>query len=152
LSFNSISGEVPIKGIFSNKTAAQIDGNPGLCGGSFELHPPACHVMPITSSKQRQHSIVQKVVIPVSSILFVAIVITVMVVWRGKEKRNVLSVPSLGRKFPKVSYNDAARASCGFSASNLIGKGTYSFVYKGDLFQGRTMVAIKVFHPETRGA
>ncbi|KAG0528965.1 hypothetical protein BDA96_05G057500 [Sorghum bicolor] len=152
LSFNNISGEVPMKGIFSNKTAVHIDGNPGLCGGPLELHLVACHVMPVNSSKQRRHSIIQKVVIPLSSILLVAIVITVMLVWRGKQKRNLLSLPSFSRKFPKVSYNDLARATCGFSASNLIGKGTYSSVYKGELFQGRTLVAIKVFRLETRGA
>jgi serine/threonine protein kinase len=75
-----------------------------------------------------------------------------MLIWRGKQKRNKLSLPSFSSKFPKVSYNDIARATCGFSASNLIGKGTYSSVYKGKLFQGRTMVAIKVFRLETRGA
>jgi hypothetical protein len=151
LSFNNISGEVPMEGIFGNKTAVQIDGNPGLCGGPLELHLLACHVVPVNSSKQR-HSIVQKVIMPLSSILLVAIVITIMLVWRGKQKRNLLSLPSFGSKFPKVSYNDLARATCGFSASNLIGKGTYSSVYKGKLFQGRTMVAIKVFRLETRGA
>ena len=107
--------------------------------------------MPANSSKQR-HSIVQKVVIPLSSILLVAIVITALVVWRGKQKRNMLSLPSFGSKFPKVSYHDLAQATCGFSSSNLIVKGTYSSVYKGKLFQGRTMVAVKVFCLETRGA
>ena len=151
LSFNNISGEVPLKGIFSNVTAVRIDGNPGLCGGPLELHQLACHVTPINSSKQRRHSIVQKVVIPLSSILLVAI-ITVILIWRGKQKRNLLSLPSFSCEFPKVSYNDLARATCGFSASNLIGKGRYSSVYKGELFQGRTLVAIKVFRLETRGA
>ena len=75
-----------------------------------------------------------------------------MLVWIGKQKRNLLSLPSFGSKFPKVSYNDLARATCGFSVSNLIGKGRYSSVYKGELFQGRTLVAIKVFRLETRGA
>ena len=73
-----------MKGIFSNVTAVRIDGNQGLCGGPLELHLLACHVTPINSSKQRRHSIVQKVVIPLSSILLVAIVITVMLVWREK--------------------------------------------------------------------
>ncbi|CAD6254584.1 unnamed protein product [Miscanthus lutarioriparius] len=151
LSFNNISGEVPLKGIFSNVTAVRIDGNPGLCGGPLELHLLACQVMPANSSKKR-HSIVQKVVIPLSSILALVIVITVMVVWRGNRKTNMLSLPSFGSKFPKVSYHDLAQATCGFSTSNLIGKGRYSSVYKGELFQDRTMVAVKVFLLETWGA
>ncbi|CAD6341418.1 unnamed protein product, partial [Miscanthus lutarioriparius] len=151
LSFNNISGQVPLKGIFSNVTAVRIDGNPGLCGGPLELHLLACHVMPANSSKQR-HSIVQKVVIPLSCILSLAIVITVMVVWRGKQKTNLLSLPSFSSKFPKVSYNDLAGATCGFSSCNLIGKGRYSSMYKGELFQDKTMVAVKVFRLETWGA
>lgn len=152
LSFNNISGEVPLKGIFSNVTAVRIDGNTGLCGGPLELHLLACHVMPANSSKQR-HSIVQKVVIPLSIILSLVIIITVMmVVWRGNQKRTMLSLPSFGSKFPKVSYHDLAQATCGFSSSNLIGKGRYSSVYKGELFQDRTMVAVKVFRLETWGA
>ncbi|WVZ54104.1 hypothetical protein U9M48_004962 [Paspalum notatum var. saurae] len=151
LSFNNISGEVPTKGIFSNVTAIRIDGNPGLCGGPLELHLLACHVMSVNSSKHK-HSILIKVLIPLSSIVSLAMVITVMVVWRGKQKRNMLSLPSFGSKFPKVSYNDLARATHGFSASNLIGQGKYSSVYKGELFQDRTVVAVKVFRLETRGA
>jgi Leucine-rich repeat (LRR) protein len=151
LSFNNISGEVPLKGIFSNMTAVRIDGNPGLCGGPLELHLLACHVMPASSSKQR-HSIVQKVVIPLSSILALVIFITVIVIRRGKENINMFSLPSFGSKLPKVSYHDLAEATCGFSSSNLIGKGRYSSVYKGELFQDRTMVAVKVFRLETWGA
>ncbi|WVZ54087.1 hypothetical protein U9M48_004950 [Paspalum notatum var. saurae] len=152
LSFNNISDEVPMKGIFSNITAIWIDGNPELCGGPLELHLHACYVMSVNSSKQK-HSIVQKVVIPLSSIMSVAILITViLVVWRGKLKKNLPSLPSFGRKFLKVSYNDLDRATHGFSASNLIGKGRYSSVYKGELFQDRTVVAVKVFRLETRGA
>ncbi|CAD6254567.1 unnamed protein product [Miscanthus lutarioriparius] len=40
----------------------------------------------------------------------------------------------------------------GFSASNLIGKGRYSSVYQGKLFQDRLVVAIKVFSLESKGA
>ncbi|OEL36998.1 LRR receptor-like serine/threonine-protein kinase EFR [Dichanthelium oligosanthes] len=84
LSFNNISGNVPKKGIFRNVTAVWIDGNPGLCGGPSELHLLAYHVLPVNPSKQK-HSIVQKVVIPLSGIVALAIVITVMVVWwRGR--------------------------------------------------------------------
>jgi hypothetical protein len=63
----------------------------------------------------------------------------------------MLSLPSFGSKFPKVSYNDLARATYGFSASNLIGKGRYSSVYKGKLFQDRTF-AVKVFLPRDKGS
>ena len=54
--------------------------------------------------------------------------------------------------FPKVSYDVFARATDGFSASNLIGSGKYSSVYKGECFQDGNVVAIKVFSLHTRGA
>ncbi|XP_052137375.1 receptor kinase-like protein Xa21 [Oryza glaberrima] len=152
LSFNHLKGEVPTKGIFRNVTAMRIDGNPELCGGVLELHLLACPIMAINSSKKHEHSIVKKVVIPIASIVSLAIVISVMVFFKGKQKENGLSLPSFDSKFPKVSYRDLARATEGFSGSNLIGKGRYSSVYQAILFPDRTMVAVKVFSLETRGA
>uniref|UniRef100_A0A0E0F6E9 Receptor kinase-like protein Xa21 n=1 Tax=Oryza meridionalis TaxID=40149 RepID=A0A0E0F6E9_9ORYZ len=152
LSFNHLKGEVPTKGIFRNVTAMRIDGNPELCGGVLELHLLACPIMAINSSKKHEHSIVKKVVIPIASIVSLAIVIFVMVFFKGKQKENGLSLPSFDSKFPKVSYHDLARATEGFSGSNLIGKGRYSSVYQAILFPDRTMVAVKVFSLETRGA
>nr|TKV99571.1 hypothetical protein SEVIR_8G052500v2 [Setaria viridis] len=148
LSFNHLQGEVPTQGIFRNVTALRIDGNQELCGGALELHLLACPVIPVRSRKKK-HSIVPKVAIPLASIVLLVIVISVMVFWKGKQKANFLSMPSFHSKFPKVSYSDLARATEGFSGSNLIGKGRYSCVYQGKLFQDRTVVAVKVFSLET---
>ncbi|CAL5074558.1 unnamed protein product [Urochloa decumbens] len=150
-SFNHFKGEVPTKGIFRNITAIQIDGNPGLCGGAPELRLVTCSTTPLNSRNDQRHSTVQKVAIPLASIVSLVIAIYVMLVWRGKQKRKPESLPSFSRKIPKVSYNDLARATEGFSSSNLIGKGRFSSVYQGKLFQDRTMVAIKIFSLETRG-
>ncbi|CAD6254485.1 unnamed protein product [Miscanthus lutarioriparius] len=73
------------------------------------------------------------------------IVISVMLFWRGKRKKENVPLPSFDRKFPKVSYNDLARSTEGFSTSKLIGKGRYSSVYQGSLFEDRIVVAVKVF-------
>ncbi|RCV37301.1 hypothetical protein SETIT_8G051700v2 [Setaria italica] len=123
LSFNHLKGEVPRQGIFRNVTALRIDGNQELCGGALELHLLA-------------------LAIPLASIVLIVIVISVMVFWKGKQKANFLYMPSFDSKFPKVSYSDLARATEGFSGSNLIGK----------LFQDRTVVAVQVFSLETGGA
>ncbi|XP_062183372.1 receptor kinase-like protein Xa21 isoform X2 [Phragmites australis] len=151
VSFNNLNGEVPTKGIFGNATAVRIDGNQGLCGGPLELHLLSCSVTPL-NSRRYKHSTVQKVVILLAIIVALAIVIYVMLLWRGKQKRKLIFRPSFGRKFPKVSYHDLARATEGFAASNLIGKGRYSSVYQGKMFQDRIVVAIKVFSLETTGA
>ncbi|XP_062183358.1 receptor kinase-like protein Xa21 isoform X2 [Phragmites australis] len=151
LSFNHLDGEVPTKGIFENATAVRIDGNQGLCGGSLELHLISCSFTPL-NSRRHKRSTVLKVVIPLASIVALAMVISVMLLWRGKQKRKSIFQPSFGSIFPKVSYRDLARATEGFATSNLIGKGRYSSVYQGTMFQDRIVVAIKVFSLETTGA
>ncbi|XP_062183220.1 receptor kinase-like protein Xa21 [Phragmites australis] len=151
VSFNNLNGEVPTKGIFGNATAVRIDGNQGLCGGARELHLLSCSVTPL-NSRRHKHSTVKKVVIPLASIVALAIVISVMLLWRGKQKRKLIFRPSFGSNFPKVSYHDLARATEGFATSNLIGRGRYSSVYQGKMFQDRIVVAIKVFSLETEGA
>lgn len=150
LSFNHLKGKVPTNGVFMNETAIQIDGNHGLCGGAMELHLPECSMTPNpTKSKQ---FMVLKIVIPTTSIILLAIAISIMLLKRRKHEGNSTSLPSFGRKFPKVPYNELAEATEGFSESNLIGKGRYGYVYRGNLFQGTNVVAIKVFNLETMGA
>jgi len=151
LSFNNLTGQVPTKGIFKNSTAVQIDGNPELCGGVQELHLPEC---PIKISPKNKHklSVLLKVVIPLAIMVTLAIVILLLLILKGKKGTKSISLPSFGREFPKVSYKDLARATNRFSTANLIGKGRYSFVYRGQLLQDINVVAIKVFNQEIRGA
>uniref|UniRef100_A0ACD5TR42 Uncharacterized protein n=1 Tax=Avena sativa TaxID=4498 RepID=A0ACD5TR42_AVESA len=151
LSFNHLNGEVPTKGIFKNATAVRIDGNKGLCGGVMELHMLACDVIP-SNSTRHMGSLVIKVVIPIVTIVSLAIVIFGVYLWRGKHRRKSTSLPSFDAKFPKVSYSDIARATKGFSLANLIGRGRYSSVYQGKLHDDANEVAVKVFNLETRGA
>ncbi|KAL6641992.1 hypothetical protein ACP70R_020173 [Stipagrostis hirtigluma subsp. patula] len=148
LSFNYLEGEVPESGIFKNVTAVRVDGNKGLCGGRPALNLPACSVTP-----KNMRSIAFKIVVPLASVASLAMVITAaLLLYRRRQKRNFMIVPSFGRKFPKVFYTDLARATDGFSTSNLIGRGRYSSVYRGELLQDGNVVAIKVFNLETRGA
>uniref|UniRef100_A0A0E0BFW8 Receptor kinase-like protein Xa21 n=1 Tax=Oryza glumipatula TaxID=40148 RepID=A0A0E0BFW8_9ORYZ len=151
LSFNNLEGEVPEIGIFNNTTAIWIAGNKDLCGGAAKLHLPVCSYRPPNSTKHLR-SIVLKVVIPLTCIVSLAMGISVLLFWRKKHERKSMSLPSFGRNFPKVSFDDLSRATDGFSTSNLIGRGRYSFVYKGRLLQYGNMVAVKVFSLQTRGA
>ncbi|KAJ1274704.1 hypothetical protein BS78_05G082300 [Paspalum vaginatum] len=152
LSFNQLEGEVPESGIFMNATAIHIDGNKGLCGGAEILHLPSCAVTHPTSTAKKKRSIALKLVIPLVSMVSLAtMVIAVVLLCKKRKKRELLSLPSFGRKFPKVSYNDLSRATDGFSTSNLIGRGRYSSVYRGELFQDGNVVAVKVFSLQTRG-
>ncbi|KAJ1256514.1 hypothetical protein BS78_K012900 [Paspalum vaginatum] len=126
LSFNNLEGEVPTKGIFSNVTAMRIDGNPGLCGGELELHLLACSAMTLNSRKHK-HSTFEKLMIPLATILPLAIIVYVVLLWKRNQKKKSMSLNSFGSNYPNVSYHDLSRATDGFSASNLIGQGRYSY-------------------------
>ncbi|TVT97290.1 hypothetical protein EJB05_57466, partial [Eragrostis curvula] len=151
LSFNHLRGEVPTHGIFCNVTYLRIHGNPSLCGGAKDLHLQTCSTMHLKPILQKK-SIVKKVVMPLGVMMSVAILVSVMLTWIGKQRSKSVTPPSFDQKYPKVSYNDIARATDDFSSSRLINKGRFSAVYQGKLFQGRIMVAIKVFSLETKGA
>ncbi|OEL29117.1 putative receptor-like protein kinase [Dichanthelium oligosanthes] len=151
LSFNNLKGEVPTIRIFKNATSTLIDGNLGLCGGPLELHLLACPIMGLDSSNHKL-SILLKVAIPLVIVLLLVVVISLLSFRRRKQKTKAISLPSLGREFPKISHSDLARATDGFATSNLIGQGRYGTVYQGKLFQDGTSLAIKVFSLDTRGA
>ncbi|KQJ89253.1 hypothetical protein BRADI_4g24461v3 [Brachypodium distachyon] len=151
LSFNHLEGEVPRNGIFKNATIVQIDGNQGLCGGTLGVNLVTCFIMPLKWSAKRKLAMVLNVVITVVIMVSIGVAIVVMLLRREKQNRNFITTP-FGAKLPKISYNDLFKATEGFSSSNLIGKGGYSSVYKGRLFQDREVVVVKVFTLETRGA
>ena len=73
----------------------------------------ACPVMSSNSTRHTK-SLVLKVVLPIASMVSLAMVIFVLFLWRGKHKRNSVSLPSFATKFPKVSFKDLAKATHGF--------------------------------------
>ncbi|KAF7012576.1 hypothetical protein CFC21_026753 [Triticum aestivum] len=105
--------------------------------------------MPSNSTKNKG-SLVVKIVIPIAIMVSLAMVIFGSWLWRGKYMSKYISQPSFATKFPKVSYNDLARATQGLSTSNLIGGGRYSYVYQGKLVEDD--IDVEVFNLETRGA
>ena len=51
-----------------------------------------------------------------------------------------------------VTYKELYQATNGFSSNNLIGSGSFGYVYKGALDGNETLVAIKVLNLQQRGA
>ena len=95
--------------------------------------------------KEKERSTIWSVLIPVFG--FTSLVMLAYIVFFGKKtSRTTYSVLlSSGKKFPRVAYNDLARATGKFSELNLIGRGSYGSVYRGKLTQAKIQVAIKVF-------
>jgi Leucine-rich repeat (LRR) protein len=147
LSYNNLEGEVPTRGVFKNVTAVSLKGNRDLCGGALELHMPTCTAVP---HKIGQLKIWVKILIAVFGFVAPLLILSLNVIFRCK-KTNIIQLPlvSYGEKFSKVSYKDLAQATENFAESNLIGRGSYGLVYRGNLIRA---VAVKVFDMNMQGA
>lgn len=148
LSFNNFEGEVPAKGIFQNATATSLLGNDKLCGGIPEFHLLSC---PSKYTERRGISLLLKIVIATASSLLLLASLG-FICWKAKSRRENSPPPQSEDRYMRVSYEELAKATDGFSDANLIGTGSYGSVYKGILDHEDTTVAVKVFNLERQGA
>ncbi|XP_026382166.1 probable LRR receptor-like serine/threonine-protein kinase At3g47570 [Papaver somniferum] len=158
LSSNDFEGEVPEEGIFKNISAFSILGNEKLCGGIHKLNLPSCPR--IGYIKQRKHFPLKRLLLIVFGVVILVTILGSFAIWFWRKKTIVqrshssLKYP-LGIMFQKVSYKELHKATDGFSAENLVGVGSYGFVYKGLLMLNQetaVVVAVKVIDLQRRGA
>ncbi|CAN6252332.1 unnamed protein product [Urochloa humidicola] len=147
LSYNDLKGQIPRDGIFRNASAVSLVGNRGLCGGAFGLQIPSC---PTASRRKLTQYYLIRVLIPVFGFLSLLILIYFLLTEKRIARMPLLS--PLGDQFPKVSYNDLAQATQNFSESNLIGRGSCGYVYRGKMMKTKLDVAVKVLNLDMRGA
>jgi len=148
LSYNHLRGEVPKNGVFENATAVSLEGNWGLCGGGIDLHMPSCTAF---SNKAQIGYYLIRVLIPIFGFMSLVLLVYFLLLVKKMPRRSS-SLTSFGENFLKVSYTDLAQATCNFSESNLIGRGSYGSVYRGKLKEAKVEVAVKVFDLEMGGA
>ncbi|KAL8247843.1 hypothetical protein R6Q59_009059 [Mikania micrantha] len=147
LSFNDFEGQVPTLGAFANVSAFSVSGNSRLCGGLVELGLPKCK----QTKKHKEKLRVYVIVIVIASTSFT--MLCLVYAWCKKRRKSHSSQSSMNEMFLKVSYNQLLKATDGFSEANLIGRGGFSYVYKGILDVGDDrFVAVKVLHLQNRGA
>jgi len=153
VSFNKLEGEVPTKGVFENASKILVMGNNKLCGGISELHLPPC---PVKGKKPAKHHKFRLIAVIVSVITFLLILsITLTIYWtRKRSKKTSLDLDSPAMdQLATVSYQSLHNGTDGFSATNLIGSGNFSSVYKGTLEEfDEKVVAIKVLDLQKKGA
>ncbi|XP_047326243.1 putative receptor-like protein kinase At3g47110 [Impatiens glandulifera] len=151
LSFNDFNGELPSQGVFANSSAVSVYGNNRLCGGIPSLELPRCP----TKKLNRNFFSSKRIFVIVASILGILILFSSLVfyLWkRNRRERQSTTLELLPKEsFVQVSYDELFKATDGFSSSNLIGAGSFGFVYKGVLDQIGD-VAIKVLNLVNRGA
>ncbi|ESW30083.1 hypothetical protein PHAVU_002G123200 [Phaseolus vulgaris] len=149
VSFNKLEGEVPT---FGNASAILVMGNNKLCGGTSELHLPTC---PVKGKKLAKHHKFRLIAVIVSVITFLLILsITLTIYWtRKRSKKTSLDSPANDDQSATVSYQSLHNGTDGFLATNLIGSGNFSSVYKGTLEElDEKVVAIKVLNLQKKGA
>jgi LRR receptor-like serine/threonine-protein kinase FLS2 len=151
LSFNRLQGEIPVAGPFMSFTAASFMSNDGLCGAP-RLHVPPCKASD-PRPKRTAAAHILKYVLP--TIGLTMLMVTLVLWWTRRSKRN-MKIPVEENPLPlsalrRIAQQELLQATKGFSASNLLGKGSFGTVYQGRLSDGM-IVAIKVFDLVVEGA
>ncbi|TYI84732.1 hypothetical protein E1A91_D05G387200v1 [Gossypium mustelinum] len=150
VSFNRLEGEIPSKGCFSSFSSTSFMKNYALCGPPRLLVPPCKNDIHKNSQMILLHAF--RYGLPTIGIVVVLIVLTIMYTRCQRSttlpiKDDLLSLKTRRR----ISHAELSRATNGFGESNMLGSGSFRYVYKGRLSDGME-VAIKVFNLQTEGA
>ncbi|KAM3755131.1 hypothetical protein ACB098_02G017100 [Castanea mollissima] len=152
ISYNDFEGEVPSEGIFANASAISIFGNEKLCGGVQELHLSSC------SSKHPKlywKLLALRIIIPLTCIIIFVLLLlyffpTCFILKKSREE--ALTTSSFEDWQLPFSYAELLESTNGFFENNMIGSGSFGFVYKGVLSRNGAVVAIKVLNLQQQEA
>ncbi|KAL8506431.1 hypothetical protein ACS0TY_017351 [Phlomoides rotata] len=147
VSFNELSGKIPDEGPFGNFTDEMFAGNKHLCGA------PRFKVEACKMSKRRKSKHLKYILPPIAAGLLGALLLFfILKRWSKKLSPSLsLSASPLRRMDDKLSYHEILYATRNLHEENLVGKGSYGSVYRGDLPDSKA-VAIKVFNLDMQGA
>ncbi|KAH6776719.1 hypothetical protein C2S52_014280 [Perilla frutescens var. hirtella] len=149
VSYNMLQGEIPNGGSFVNFTSQSFLHNFALCGAT-RLQVPPC-LENHRGSRSRSLGQLMKYILPplVSAIMIITMLIRR---WRRELVPPFSSHDILSRiAWRRISYLDLVRGTGCFSEANLLGRGSFSSVFKATLFDGLS-VAVKVFSLQLEGA
>jgi len=150
LSFNSLNGEVPTRGVFSNASAISLSGNKNLCGGTPQLKLPPC--LKVLAKKHKRSLKKKLILISIIGGVVISVIAFIIVHFLTRKPKSLPTSPSLINGSLRVTYRELHDATKGFSSSNLVGRGGFGSVYKGSLLYFERPIAVKVLNLETRGA
>ncbi|KAE8723471.1 hypothetical protein F3Y22_tig00012370pilonHSYRG00052 [Hibiscus syriacus] len=150
VSFNRLEGEIPDNGCFPNFSSTSFMNNYALCGQPRLLVSP-CKKNIHKNSKKILHAL--RYGLPAFGIVIVLIVLTIM--YRKRQSRSttlpIQDDSSILNTWRRISRAELSQAANEFEESNLLGSGSFGYVYRGRLSDGME-VAIKVFNLQIEGA
>ncbi|KAJ1418405.1 Serine-threonine/tyrosine-protein kinase, catalytic domain [Sesbania bispinosa] len=151
LSYNKLQGEIPSGGNFANFTAQSFMMNDALCGRP-ELGVQSC---PINGTKQRKtgKKLLLKLIIPLIIVSCIFVGCAILLIYKRKYNKSSsiddINLPTL--QFPsRISYHELVEATKNFDEHNLLGRGSFGSVYKGELSSNAMVIAVKVFNLEVQ--
>ncbi|XP_010322115.1 probable LRR receptor-like serine/threonine-protein kinase At3g47570 [Solanum lycopersicum] len=146
-SFNKLIGEIPTGGPFSNATAQSFLSNDALCGDA-KFNVTKCVIQ---TPKTKKANLVLYISLGVGMLLLILALAYVYVRLRNTKKNTGQTNVSPLKEHERISYYEIEQATEGFNATNLLGNGSLSTVYKGILKDG-TLFAAKVFNVQLERA
>lgn len=143
LSLNNLDGQIPEGGVFSNITIKSLMGNNALCGLT-RLGIAQCQS---TGNHSRSKQLLINVLLPAALAFLVVSVLLYMLVTMKVNKQRKMLLPSgtALQNYQLISYHELVRATNNFTDDNLLGEGSFSKVFKGELDDG-SLIAIKVLN------
>lgn len=160
LSFNHLSGPVPDKGIFTNASGVSIEHNGMLCGGSLFFDLPACSAQSTDISARNRG--LQIIIISLVGTFVFAVICTAVCCYLKKKLRSSNPGESnqdqsrmlLNVMHQRISYAELCLATDAFIEQNLVGRGSFSSVYRGSMACGANCIdiAVKVLDLRQLGA
>ncbi|KAM3355998.1 MDIS1-interacting receptor like kinase 2 [Capsicum galapagoense] len=150
-SYNKFSGPIPTDGVFQGATSRSFLGNSGLCGNVEGLS--SCNLdTPNEKSKNKNQKVLIGVLVPVASLILLAILFVACLVSRRKAKQYDEEIKAsqmdenseslIWEREGKFTFGDIVKATEDFSEKNCIGRGGFGSVYKAVLPSGQ-IVAVK---------
>ncbi|XP_044954627.1 probable LRR receptor-like serine/threonine-protein kinase At3g47570 [Hordeum vulgare subsp. vulgare] len=149
VSFNNLQGDVPKEGIFKNITHLAVAGNVNLCGGAPQLHLAPCPTSHLSKKKKKMSRPLVISLTTAGAILFsLSVIIGVWILCKKlKPNQKTLTQNSIADKhYKRIPYDALLRGTNEFSEVNLLGRGSYSAVYKCVLDTEHRTLAVKVFN------
>ncbi|GMI63603.1 FLAGELLIN-SENSITIVE 2 [Hibiscus trionum] len=153
VSFNRLEGEIPTNGSFPNFSSTSFMNNYALCGPPRLLLPPCKKSNHKNSNMKILHAL--RYGLPVIGVVILILLIVLTIMYRKRQSRSTtlpIKDDSLSLKtLRRISHAELSQATGGFVESNLLGSGSFGYVYRGRLSDGME-VAIKVFNLQAEGA